>query len=269
MSYAHYRVGWDYEGSASLKIILLALAKHTDDAGRCYPSIATLAHITGLNRSTVMRGLDQLEREGVVERARSRGRKATQYRLSTVAQCDGSRGATGRTVQPQPSHSAASTVAPCDINSRTVRHELINEQSIEQTNEHSASAGDDSEWRQFLIAYPKAARPGDKERFQSLDSTTRAASVKAASVHAFENPDMEPRYFPSVQNFLADVDQIHVMAGRYEDIARTDEPKPESPQGAGWSPPHEPISDEQHAATLRTIRELRASTPWLDKGATP
>lgn len=263
MSYAHYQVGWDYEGSTNLKIILLALAKHTDAAGRCYPSIATLAHITGMHRSTVMRGLDQLEREGVVERAKSRGR-ATQYRLQLVAQCDTSRGATSRVVLPDQSHTATPPVAHCDSTSRTVRHELINELSIEQTNEHSASAGDDSEWRQFLSAYPKAARPGDKECFQSLDATTRAASVKAASVHAFENPDMEPRYFPSVQNFLADVDQIHVMAGRYEDIARTEEPKPESPQGAGWSPPHEPISDEQHAATLRTIRELRASTPWLD-----
>lgn len=46
------------------RIIMLALADHADDAGRCYPSVDRLAKRTGLSERAVRTNLRQLESEG-------------------------------------------------------------------------------------------------------------------------------------------------------------------------------------------------------------
>lgn len=46
------------------RLIMLALADHADDAGRCYPSIDRLAKRTGLSERAVRTNLRQLEVEG-------------------------------------------------------------------------------------------------------------------------------------------------------------------------------------------------------------
>lgn len=84
---------------------------------RFTPSLTTLARLTGLNRATVARQLNRLEKEGWVVRerpdiaaARAKGER-TRYALRVVAQGDqGSR--TER----------LAVVAQCDSGSRTVRH---------------------------------------------------------------------------------------------------------------------------------------------------
>lgn len=132
MAFAHYQIGWKYPGAPPCKLMLLALAEHTDKNGCCWPSIARLSTMTGYHRSTVMRTLVELERAGKITRARHRG-KATRYRL--VAECDPSQGATGSTGQHDQSQSATPPVAASDATGGTARPEPINEPISESTSE--------------------------------------------------------------------------------------------------------------------------------------
>jgi len=71
----------------SAKAVLLVLADHADNERQeCWPSYTTLVRESGLARSTVQRGLDELEALGLVTRTarfhESGGQTSTLYRLS-------------------------------------------------------------------------------------------------------------------------------------------------------------------------------------------
>lgn len=51
----------------TLRLILLSLADHADDEGRCYPSIARLAQRTGLSERAVQCNLRELKRQGYID----------------------------------------------------------------------------------------------------------------------------------------------------------------------------------------------------------
>lgn len=56
------------------RLILLALAdRHNGDSGLCFPSIARLAHDTGLHKETVMQSIKVLESEGIIKVERKLG----------------------------------------------------------------------------------------------------------------------------------------------------------------------------------------------------
>ena len=52
------------------KLVLLALARHADKQGRCYPSAKRLAELTGITDRTIYRKLNTLEDLGLIERKR-------------------------------------------------------------------------------------------------------------------------------------------------------------------------------------------------------
>ena len=60
------------------KYVLLAIAKHADDQGECYPSMERLARLTGLSQRTVLRKIGWLEKAGYVSiRRRTKAGKKT------------------------------------------------------------------------------------------------------------------------------------------------------------------------------------------------
>ncbi|MBN9754070.1 MULTISPECIES: helix-turn-helix domain-containing protein [unclassified Pseudonocardia] len=63
----------DVAGS-SRRAVLLAIADHANERGLCFPAVMSVARKTGLSRATVFRSLNDLEREGVLRRARRRRR---------------------------------------------------------------------------------------------------------------------------------------------------------------------------------------------------
>jgi len=66
------------------KFVLLTIAKHSDEAMRCFPSIARIAKLTGLSRSTVKVKLNALEEAGwvrVTRRAKDGKRQTSIYTL--------------------------------------------------------------------------------------------------------------------------------------------------------------------------------------------
>ena len=67
--------------SSSERLVVLALAKFSDDAGRCFPSVEKLTAITHLNRKTVFSALKALSQSGVVSAQKSE-RNANRYQLN-------------------------------------------------------------------------------------------------------------------------------------------------------------------------------------------
>jgi hypothetical protein len=66
--------------------VALALAKHADRQGRCFPSVATLADGTGLKRRAVQRALAELTGQGLIAKHVGGGRKnPNHYVLKTAS----------------------------------------------------------------------------------------------------------------------------------------------------------------------------------------
>jgi hypothetical protein len=79
---------WNCRGlTPALRCILLALAEHADEEGRCWPSLTRLAALTEVDRRTVTRGLAGLEVRALVVRERTPGRSTT-YALA-IGEPDG------------------------------------------------------------------------------------------------------------------------------------------------------------------------------------
>lgn len=62
-------------------LVAFRLADHTNRSGWAWPSVPTLVEETGLSRSTVLRGLAELEEAGELHVERSRSRRGNRYRL--------------------------------------------------------------------------------------------------------------------------------------------------------------------------------------------
>lgn len=65
---------------AGRKVVLMLLANHADEHGRCWPKISTLAKEGGLALNTVKDALRALRRDGLIESKRRRG--ASVYQLT-------------------------------------------------------------------------------------------------------------------------------------------------------------------------------------------
>jgi hypothetical protein len=104
------------------------MCEFADSTGLCWPSLPTLARMTGLHRATVFRALDELVDAGLVMRATGKGKSNT-YRLMLTAPrlpaearssalWDESILAKNVIAFPDPSHSAtgdlSTPVAQCD-----------------------------------------------------------------------------------------------------------------------------------------------------------
>ena len=61
--------------------LLVVLADHTNEDGKCWPSQATLAKRTGMGRSTVNRKLEMLEEAGLISRVSGNQTRSTVYYL--------------------------------------------------------------------------------------------------------------------------------------------------------------------------------------------
>ncbi|MCB1773859.1 MAG: helix-turn-helix domain-containing protein [Gammaproteobacteria bacterium] len=74
---------WGQRLKPTTKLVLICLADHANEAGKCWPSLTRIQQRTGCARSTVAAGLADLEAEGFIVRERSPGgrHQATVYRL--------------------------------------------------------------------------------------------------------------------------------------------------------------------------------------------
>ncbi len=131
MSFAHVdSILETYEGTPARKMVLLALGKHANGRGECFPKIATLARLTCQSRRTVQRALNELEEEGTISRVMPRG-KVTRYALQLDKGCQSD---TGDTVTQEGCQSDTGGVSGCHGRGDTVTPESVNESVTESKN---------------------------------------------------------------------------------------------------------------------------------------
>lgn len=83
MSIDASRWAWTQKVKPTQKLILLSLADRADEYFNCYPSITRLTIDTGLDRKTVIKGLQSMESDGFLEIIRTEG-EVNYYRLIGV-----------------------------------------------------------------------------------------------------------------------------------------------------------------------------------------
>lgn len=119
---------WKITGiTPSQKLILLKLADHADDDGRCWPSIRRMAVETCLDKATVCRLLRAMETAGWIEREQ-RPFQNTVYRLRTsqiVPESLKTSGRQGGVVAPRDHPIGDPLVAPRDQGGRTTRPGVV------------------------------------------------------------------------------------------------------------------------------------------------
>jgi hypothetical protein len=101
-------MSWVFEQNLNptQKIILMALADHCDDSGKCWPGLNGISEKCNLHISTIQRNIHKLEDDGfirITERKRPNGSQTSnlyQLNIGGVANCDqgGGAHATPRTV---------------------------------------------------------------------------------------------------------------------------------------------------------------------------
>lgn len=84
MSTHAYSWGWQQPVDSTDKFVLMAMCEYADATGVCWPSLPTLARMTGYHRATVWRCIESLIAAGLVMKSSGRGKSST-YRLMLTA----------------------------------------------------------------------------------------------------------------------------------------------------------------------------------------
>jgi DNA-binding MarR family transcriptional regulator len=103
-------------------MVLIQLSLRANVDGECWPSLDQLARDCRLHRATVVRRLEELERVGWLNVARSKGRTSNRYQLSLTANV--------RTEQP--SLPATQPSQPAQVNRRSQRPEVLRRSTTEE-----------------------------------------------------------------------------------------------------------------------------------------
>ena len=159
--------------SSSERLVILALAKFSDDAGRCFPSVEKLTAITHLNRKTVFSALKALSQSGVVSAQKSE-RNANRYQLN-YALCRTENGTTENGTTENGTAVVPKTGQPVVPN---LGHEQISEHINEQIREEPLPPPS-----------PAAKREAQTHRF-SLSEIPDASKEKTRTHQAFKPPEL-------------------------------------------------------------------------------
>lgn len=168
--------------------IYIALCLHVNERWSAFPSLDTIAGLTGLNRTTVTRCLRHLEQVGAIERERSKGgtRKSTRYRVVSVNRCTDAPvegGGTGAGLHSEQVHGCTPTGAPVHLNRCTHAPLTTHEQPINSSSNSTPAAAGDSINAEQTQTTQQASSPDDL-RSQSIVMLTAATinGKKRASI---------------------------------------------------------------------------------------
>jgi len=209
---------------AAMLAVLRQLDEHTGSNADCWPSVARLVTVTGLSRAAIYRALAALESLYLIDRRRT-GR-SNRYCIcwGNLAEHD---------MRHQMSHHETSEVSPCDIRSRTVRHQKSHrETSKEETKE------------------PTKNPPSPSDEWQAAAAAVAGVlSSWRKAIDAAQSAGVTPDYV------LATVEVYHQAAGAWEPGALFERLRnaasfapPDDP--ATWPPPRPPTAKERRAAEL-------------------
>ena len=165
--------------SSSERLVILALAKFSDDAGRCFPSVEKLTAITHLNRKTVFSALKALSQSGVVSAQKSE-RNANRYQLN-YALCRTENGTTENGTTENGTTENGTAVVP--KTGQPVVPNLGHEQISEHINEQIRGENP------LPPPSPAAKREAQTHLF-SLSEIPDASKEKTRTHQAFKPPEL-------------------------------------------------------------------------------
>lgn len=183
---------WPLQMDVSAKAVLIALADNANDAGKCWPSLDTIARRTCLHRSNVIHAIERLEAMGhlSVDRAtgrssvytitpnldlfdRDQSRSATRRVSLPVAERYPSRSAqTSSGALPDQSRSATGPVAERDPNPKEPKR-TVNKSNRQDAREKRALPDwlPDDLWRDW-VEYRKGGKGRFTEKAEALSLRT-------------------------------------------------------------------------------------------------
>ncbi len=157
-------VAWALEHSnakGSARLVLIGLANHTDEQGRAWPSIATLARYANVSERWVTSCLNELVELGEITRESiGHGRVSSRYRM----EMDQSRGEPQFTPEPEitPEPQFRAEVNHSSVQPRTTVHPNLNRTIIEPSEEKIPKRKTDFD--AFWKLYPKKVAKGAARR---------------------------------------------------------------------------------------------------------
>lgn len=180
------------------RLIMLALADHADDEGKCFPSISRLCQRTGMSERAVQKNIGELIETGHIERRMNEGRKGSNLYILTPAP-----DAPPHEVHPAPD-------AP---NPRTTCTLTPAPRAPEPSKNHQepSCVADATQKHIFdfasliLESAPKGGSFDDVQAaLRDVDPPEWDAMLIAIREYALQNEGNSPRYIRSAQNFLKD-----------------------------------------------------------------
>jgi len=166
MSLAARDWAWSCRGlTLALRCILLALAEHADEEGRCWPSLTRLAALTEADRRTVTRGLAELEARGLLARERRPG-KGTIYTLAIGRPST----AVLPAEPPDPPDTDVTSTGPADFPARGV---MPLDPASEATSAMLLTGAKDPETRGITPLQQGCGTPGDMTPPRARDPQSR------------------------------------------------------------------------------------------------
>ena len=188
--------------------VMLALANHADDEGRCYPSIARVAKLARCSVRKAQEVTKSLTKRGYLTIEQNTGPRGcnTYFLTLTPAQCAPPHDAHPRTPQQGPPHSTTSTPAQCAPEPSGNVRETSLPPTVPQGTNDKGSQPDPDQFEEFWERYPRKVA---KKR-------ARAAYVKALKSHDHDDiifglsqhlPSLEakePRFIPHAATWLND-----------------------------------------------------------------
>ena len=164
--------------SSSERLVILALAKFSDDAGRCFPSVEKLTAITHLNRKTVFSALKALSQSGVVSAQKSE-RNANRYQLNyALCRTENGTSENGTTENGTTENGTAVVPKTGQPVVPNLGHKQISEHINEQIREEPLPPPS-----------PAAKREAQTHRF-SLSEIPDASKEKTRTHQAFKPPEL-------------------------------------------------------------------------------
>ncbi|MEM7807646.1 MAG: helix-turn-helix domain-containing protein [Planctomycetota bacterium] len=210
---------------ASIKV-LVALLGHMDCRGVCWPGLNRIGQISGLSRSSVLRGLVHLEAAGLVRRRHDLGR-SNHYTLLVPPSClevdTGESGTPVSPAEPETCHPRDGGGTEGDPQTRVIRPESVNPDSASPgtakakpdhaprpdktpyvSRSQSASKAGPPTHRVRLKPTPRPAGPIEAGRFQRerdrrlleerrIESEEKSQARKVAAIHPDQLEELKKR----------------------------------------------------------------------------
>ena len=201
MSIRLMSAAWSADICATDKIVLLALADHANDEGRCWPGVGSIKDKCGLSQRGVQNAIKRLCEAGHLSRIERSGTTAL-YRVHPRTTCTPAGDAPPQEVHPTPAPRAPKPSRTINPSEPTVLQEKARARE---------SVKSKIGFAEFWAAYPRRTGKlaAEKAFAMAIKRGTTADHIVEAATRYAANPPDDPQFIPHPATWL--------NQGRYDD----------------------------------------------------